>query len=270
VSWQDEVRSRFSMSGSAKRWSDMYGARIEQAEDHFFRQRCEYTVNHVLAHCAPDATILDLGCGAGPVTGALRERGRHVIALDYSPDMLQLAARRLAGLRGTRGGLVQGDSRRLPFADGTLDAVVCLGVISYVQDYESVLREIRRVLKPDGRLVLSTRNEWNPRFFDPVEPVKAAYRRLRFAPRRPPVAIGRFLPPRDVDRRLAEEGFSTEVFTGMGFGPPRFNRRTLLSTPASVRLSDGMDRLFSRLNAHLPYRWLADVNLWICRPQPRG
>lgn len=258
------------MAGSARRWSDMYGVRTEHAEEHFFRQRCDYTVNHVLAHCGRNATILDLGCGSGPVTAALRQQGRHVIALDYSPDMLQLAARRLAGQGAATTGLVRGDSRRLPFRDQALDAVVCLGVISYVQDYACVLREIRRVLKRDGRLVLSTRNEWNPRFFDPIEPVKAAYRRLRYVPRRPPAVIGRFLPPGDVDRRLADEGFSTEVFTGMGFGPPRFNRRTLLSTPASIRLSDGMDRLFSRLNVRLPYRWLADVNLWVCRLRTPG
>jgi hypothetical protein len=77
--------------------------------------------------------------------------------------------------------------------------------------------------------------------------------------------IGRFLSPGEVERRLREEGFVIDGFTGMGFGPPRFNRRQLLSDSASIRLSDRLDRVFATLGSTAPYRWFADVNLWTCR-----
>jgi len=272
VSWKTEVRERFSERDSARRWSDLYRGDPVNAEDHFFRQRCEFAASYVLRRCDPTAAILDLGCGSGPVTAALRRRGRRVIALDYSLDMLRLAEARLEREGVDPGGLVQGDSEHLPLASASIDAIVCLGVISYVQDYRTVIREIRRVLKPDGRLVLSTRNVWNPRFSDPIEPVRAAVRRLRRSLNgRGGTVIGRFLSPREVQRRLQAEGFAVEAFTGIGFGPLRFNRRPILATSRSIRLSDSIGRAIDRLGATTPYRWLADVNLWICRPEvPAG
>lgn len=264
--WKNDVRSRFSEGGSARRWSEMYRGDSAVPEEHFFRRRRDFTVEYVIEACGRDARILDLGCGSGPVTAALRRAGRRVVALDYSLDMLRLASERV-GLGGRdASGLLRGDSERLPFEAAAFDAVVCLGVISYVRDYRSVLREIHRILKPGGRLVLSTRNQWNPRFSDPVQPVKEAVRWLRHpldGGRK--MTIGRFLSPHEVERRLRETGFAIDRFTGMGFGPPRFNRRLLLSAPASIRLSDGLERLVARMGTAAPYRWLADVNVWICR-----
>jgi 2-polyprenyl-3-methyl-5-hydroxy-6-metoxy-1,4-benzoquinol methylase len=268
VSWKNDVRRRFSEPDSARRWSDLYRGEPRNAEEHFFRQRCEFAVAYVLERSDRAAAILDLGCGSGPVTAALRRHGRRVIALDYSLDMLRLAKGRLEEEDVRTGDLVQGDSERLPFASRSVEAVVCLGVISYVEDYRTVLREVRRVLKPDGLLVLSTRNVWNPRLSDPVEPLKAVVRRLR-----QPLnghrgrVIGRFLSPWEVQRRLRGEGLAVEAFTGIGFGPLRFNRRPLLGPSASIRLSDSLGRAFDRLGAAAPYRWLADVNLWMCRPE---
>jgi len=266
MSWKNEVRSRFSDGGSARRWSQLYRGDAVSAEDHFFRQRCEQTVSYVLGVCDRRSAILDLGCGSGPVTTALRREGRRVVALDYSLDMLRLAGERMTDEGVGCGGLVQGDSEQLPFAPATFDTVVCLGVISYVQDYRSVFREVRRVLKPQGRLVLSARNALNPRFFDPVEPARAAARWFRYhLSGRHQVVIGRFLSPYEIERRLREEGFEVEGFTGIGFGPPRFNRRHLLNVAAAIRFSESLERVFGRLGASAPYRWLADVNLWTCR-----
>jgi SAM-dependent methyltransferase len=266
ATWKFDVRTRFSEKGSARRWSDLYGGDTDSPEEHFFRRRRDFTVDYVLETCGPDARILDLGCGSGPVTAALRRAGRRVVALDYSQDMLRLAAERVEREERGPAGLLQGDSEQLPLVTDAFDAVVCLGVISYVPDYRSVLREVQRVLKPGGRLVLSTRNRWNPRVSDPVQPVKEAVRWLRHPlDGRRRMVIGRFLSPYEVERRLREVGFAIDRFTGMGFGPPRFNRRHLLSAPASIRLSDRLERLVARLGTTAPYRWLGDVNLWICR-----
>lgn len=243
----------------------MYRGDTDDPEEHFFRQRRDYTVRYVLENSTPESSILDLGCGSGPVTAALRRDGRRVVGCDYSLDMLRLAGARVASGGGAPGGFVQGDSEQLPIATASVDVVVCLGVLSYVLDYRSVLREIRRVLTPGGRLVISTRNTWNPRVSDPLQVAREAVRWLRGG--RKPV-IGRFLSPYEVERRLGGEGFSVERFTGMGFGPLRFNRRPVLGARASVRLSDALGRAVARRGATAVYRWFADVNLWICTSPP--
>ncbi|MER5758111.1 class I SAM-dependent methyltransferase [Streptomyces sp. NPDC002082] len=96
--------------------------------------------------------ILDAGCGSGPLTAALRDRGALVTGLDSSAGMLALARRRL----GEDAALHEADLRDpLPFADGAFDDVVASLVLHYLEDWGPTLAEVRRVLRPGGRLIAS-------------------------------------------------------------------------------------------------------------------
>lgn len=96
--------------------------------------------------------ILDAGCGSGPLSAALRAKGAIVTGVDGSPAMLELARQRL----GEDAALHVADlSRPLPFDDGAFDDVVASLVLHYLRDWEAPLRELRRVLKPGGRLIMS-------------------------------------------------------------------------------------------------------------------
>lgn len=96
--------------------------------------------------------ILDAGCGSGPLAAELVARGADVTGFDSSPAMVGLARRRL----GPTAALTVHDlSRPLPYADGTFDDVVVSLVLHYLEDWDGPLAEIRRVLKPGGRLVAS-------------------------------------------------------------------------------------------------------------------
>ena len=131
------------------------------------------TVDFELLGLAPGDTLLDLGCGEGrhTISACLSERV-HAVGLDLSLDDLATAAGRyrefdIAGLddgapdaEQTRGAsFVAGSGLELPFADATFDKVVCSEVLEHVHDYEAVLAEIQRVLKPGGLLAVSV-----PRF----------------------------------------------------------------------------------------------------------
>ena len=96
--------------------------------------------------------ILDAGCGSGPLFAALRERGAIVTGVDASAAMLELARRRLGGDADLR---VADLGDPLPFADGAFDDVIASLVLHYLEDWTAPLAELRRVLRPGGRLIVS-------------------------------------------------------------------------------------------------------------------
>ncbi|MFF3513158.1 class I SAM-dependent methyltransferase [Streptomyces sp. NPDC002573] len=96
--------------------------------------------------------ILDAGCGSGPLSAALRDRGAVVTGIDASAGMLVLARRRLGDDMALH---VVDLKDRLPFAGGAFDDVVASLVLHYLEDWGPTLAELRRVLRPGGRLIAS-------------------------------------------------------------------------------------------------------------------
>jgi ubiquinone/menaquinone biosynthesis C-methylase UbiE len=110
-----------------------------------------------LARCEPGADVLDVPCGFGRHSLVLAQDGYRVVGLDRSTVLLDEARRRSPGADWPR--WVSGDYRELPFDDASFDAVLHLfssfGYYSEADD-ERMFAGFRRVLRPDGRLVLET------------------------------------------------------------------------------------------------------------------
>lgn len=96
--------------------------------------------------------IVDLGAGGGWCSDLLQRLNRRTVAVDISLEMLRVCRE-----RPTRTPIraVAGDVERLPFADGSFDKAVCLSAIHHVPDMAAAVREIHRVLAPDGVAVFS-------------------------------------------------------------------------------------------------------------------
>lgn len=105
-------------------------------------------------------SVLDLGCGFGRHTAALRAAGCHAFGMDLSEDLLR-ASRDHATAELVAGRLVRGDARVLPFADASFDSVVVLfssfGYFGADGDVQA-LREIARVVRRGGLVVLDLMN----------------------------------------------------------------------------------------------------------------
>ncbi len=100
----------------------------------------------------PGDRVLDVGCGEGFFTAALLEAGAHPLGVDVAREPL-----RRARLRAPRAQLrLVEDGMPLPIADASFDAVWAGEVIEHVADTSGWLSELRRVLRPGGRLLLST------------------------------------------------------------------------------------------------------------------
>ena len=101
-----------------------------------------------------DDYLLEVGCGGGALLKQALESGCRAGAIDHSADMVRLAQEM------NRDAIAQGrlvikhaDAERLPFADGTFTCAIMTGVLGFIPDLVSALREVRRVLQPNGRFV---------------------------------------------------------------------------------------------------------------------
>jgi SAM-dependent methyltransferase len=102
-------------------------------------------------------SVADIGCSAGFIADELAEAGAaHVAGIDIDIPGLSKAQDRF----GKRVSFVCGDGARLPFPDGSLDAVVFNHIYEHVVDPDAVVRELHRVLKDDGALYLGLANKW--------------------------------------------------------------------------------------------------------------
>jgi arsenite methyltransferase len=110
------------------------------------------------ARLRPGETVLDLGSGAGfDAFLAARDVGDagHVIGVDMTPEMLERARRNAAGGGFANVDFREGRIEALPVDDGSVDLVISNCVINLVPDKAAVYREVARVLRPGGRVVVS-------------------------------------------------------------------------------------------------------------------
>lgn len=101
----------------------------------------------------PDLDVLDVASGEGYGSALLAQVARSVVGVEYSGPTVQGAVGNFvrANLRYLRA-----DARALPLADACVDAVVSFGTIEHFGRQDDFLREVRRVLRPDGRFIVST------------------------------------------------------------------------------------------------------------------
>jgi ubiquinone/menaquinone biosynthesis C-methylase UbiE len=115
----------------------------------------------------PGARILDIGCGTGasalPAAEAVGLAGR-VIGVDLAERLLEIARRKAERLRLSNVELVAADMEHLAYPNGHFDAIVSVFSLFFVPDMVAVLRDLWRMLRPGGRLAVTS---WGARMFEP-------------------------------------------------------------------------------------------------------
>jgi len=99
--------------------------------------------------------LLEVGCGGGVLLRLALESGCRAAAIDHSPEMVRLATEmNTAAIDAGRLNIVEGNAEKLPFPDGTFTCATMSGVFGFIADPVAALREIRRVLRPGGRIMI--------------------------------------------------------------------------------------------------------------------
>jgi SAM-dependent methyltransferase len=119
-------------------------------------------IDRLLKLLRPGAHVLDIGSGTGHLTDYIRQQTFQVSGVEPSTEMLRLARQNFPEIR-----FIEGYSSALPFADSTVDAIICVEVLRYI-DAEEIRKsyaEMLRVLRRGGRVLVTHVNTWSTEGF---------------------------------------------------------------------------------------------------------
>ncbi|NCD32806.1 MAG: class I SAM-dependent methyltransferase [Spartobacteria bacterium] len=253
----ETVREYFSRR--SQYWDSLY---VQAArEDRFTRYELKHRKEVVLdlivrPRGAKECSALDLGCGAGQYTASLAMMGFDCCGVDVSGEMLQLARAKIPVDSAVK--WICSDCRQVPAEDHCFDFILCVGVLEYLEDDIAALYEIRRLIKPDGQVILSfpnlykLRNILNPYYYlvrvwtylfsgnksqkksDDVEAplqldfCKSVVRRYRL---------------KTINHMAAEAAFNVTAVRSCCFGPFSLWKQELLPLKLSIKFSMTLERL---------------------------
>ena len=136
-------------------WVQREYARLASRYDKRWAAYTEATTDVMIKHLGvlSEEAVLDVGCGTGALLDAVRRKNPHteLAGVDVSPHMLAIAAERLGPLVV----LKQGQAESLPYPDAMFDVVVSTSVFHFIRNPCLALTEMWRVLKPEGRVVIT-------------------------------------------------------------------------------------------------------------------
>jgi demethylmenaquinone methyltransferase / 2-methoxy-6-polyprenyl-1,4-benzoquinol methylase len=196
--------------------------------DRLWWRRTARSFRHILMRS--DARVLDLCCGTGDMTFALRRQAGkgtpHIVGADFAHAMLQRAAAKSAVLNESRPGWIEADALTLPFASKHFDLVTSSFGFRNLADYDAGLREIVRILRPGGECGILDFSEPKgvmgtlyriyfkqvlPRIGTMISGVRGPYAYL-------PASVQRFPEPDELLERMKRAGFAEATWTPYTFG----------------------------------------------------
>lgn len=243
VEAQKQIVNEYFQS-TALFWSEIYTLPSLMGRIHQLRQASVLNLVHKLGLLL-GAHALIVGCGAGLEAVALGRSGYDVQAIDAVSKMVNLTRRRAAeaGVQDHVAASV-GDVDCLAFRNDLFELVLAVGVTPYLLSANAAVREVARVLRPGGHLIITAENRWSARqvldpWLNPVlAPVRNAMRHflLECGLRKQPLRRLRasLYSIRQFDTCLRTAGLSKIEGMTIGFGPFSFFGHRLLPDPAGV------------------------------------
>lgn len=254
-------------------WHDAYHSDARSFASYRLKKQHNFVLEHI-ASIPNTSYVLDVGCGAGVTVLALAERGYHAGGIDIVPKMIERANTE-AQARGISADFRVALAEALPYPDASFDVLIALGLLGNIVDDRPALREMRRVLKPRGRVLLTMPNLFAldllvalprslpimlgaTRLRQPLRVIGNAGRRL--TGRQPKdVASLRFnqcVPPPTYIRHLKQHGFGEVRTFPLTFGPFKPFGFRIFSDTLSIAHSETLARWVER---HHAFGWASSI-----------
>ena len=205
----------------AQRWWDPRGP--QKALHALNPARLGYVAERVQLR---DAAVLDVGCGGGLLSEALTQAGAKVTAIDLAPNLLKVA--RLHGLESG----IKVDYREMPVetlaeqAPASFDAITCMEMLEHVPEPASIIEACAKLLKPGGRLFLSTLNRTPAALALAIVGAEYVARVLPKGTHQ----YRDFIKPSELAKWLREAGLELEDVSGLMYEPWRNAARIVART----------------------------------------
>jgi 2-polyprenyl-3-methyl-5-hydroxy-6-metoxy-1,4-benzoquinol methylase len=151
----NNVKEFLSKPDIHQKWISSYRNKENEA---FFNS----AFNKIIKLCSisKQDKILDAGCGSGNHATRMAKKGYNITAIDFSESVLKIAQQNLIELNLLdKVTLQQEDLTALSFADNSFDIAYCWGVLMHIPDVETAIKELCRVVKPGGHIIISETNE---------------------------------------------------------------------------------------------------------------
>lgn len=152
----DRSRVENGRTMSSKPYFEQVAGRWDAMREGFFSEAVREKACKV-AGVEAGRLAADVGAGTGFLTEGLLDRGVRVIAVDQSPGMLDVLRAKFADRSGLE--CRTGEAENLPIADGSVDYVFANMYLHHVENPPAAIREMARILKPGGRLVITDLDE---------------------------------------------------------------------------------------------------------------
>ena len=204
----------------SKQWGELYVPEVTFSNYNFLIRR-----QHVLdLFTKQSGRYLDAGCGTGDFIPDLVQRGGDVYALDFAEEMIAHSRRKVEEHAcADRVEFAVGDVYTLPYESNFFDAIIGVGLIEYLSDTDRAFREMHRVMKPGGILIVTV-----PNIMSPFMAYETAVPKMKGVVKSALAAVGlrdperayfqRHYVPWILDRQLRRVGFRKADFSFCTYG----------------------------------------------------
>jgi ubiquinone/menaquinone biosynthesis C-methylase UbiE len=235
-------------------WNDVYAGGDLQSIHIQLRQQLVLRFVEALGLPA-GAQVLEVGCGTGRTTLELALRGFRVNALDFAPNMLNVARQNVRDRTAVSAHFMSADAEQLPIAGACVDLIVSMGVIGYVPQWQQALAEMFRAIRPGGHLIITCPNKWGLSHLVNPEPLKLGRLKTTLLGRKPRKTSGYALStrhtPAQFDEALRDVGFEVLESATHTYGPFCPLGQNVLPESLSVKLHFFLQRMADR--RRVPY-----------------